>query len=85
VRAPTDCKTADSGIRTAPIQGIQRSLADPEHTAAYVGKNAQETDASIQARHISMFVNELSLDLGTVEHAAEAKLEDKARAAGVIS
>jgi len=65
-------------------QGILRSRAHPEHAAAYVGQNAQETDPSVQARHIGMFVNDFSLDLGEAGHAAVAKLEEMARQAGVI-
>ncbi len=89
---PLGCIVARKSLETRAIaqiedllrQGIQRSLANPEHTAAYVGRNAQETDASIHARHISMFVNEFSLNLGEVGHAAVAKLEEMARGAGFI-
>jgi len=66
-------------------RSILRSRGNPGHTSGYVGQHAQETRDDVQARHIAMFVNDFSLDLGVAGHAAVAKLEELARQAGVIS
>lgn len=71
-------------IETLLRQGILRSRETPEHTAGYVGQHARETSADVQAQHIRMFVNDFSLNLGKVGHAAVLKLEEMARQAGII-
>jgi 1,4-dihydroxy-6-naphthoate synthase len=63
---------------------IHRALANPAATDAYVRDNARETDPSVVERHIRMFVNEFSLDLGAEGRAAIAALESMAREAGII-
>ena len=65
-------------------QAIRRSCTSPEATADYVRRNAIETSAEVQARHIATFVNDFSLDLGETGRAAVAKLEQHARKAGII-
>jgi len=64
-------------------QAIRHSISCPEAPSEYVRQNAIETSAEVQARHIRMFVNNFSLDLGETGQAAVAKLEERARKAGI--
>lgn len=45
-------------------QSIARAMHHPEEPRAYVQQHAQELDPSVQARHIALYVNERSVDLG---------------------
>ena len=65
-------------------RSIRHSQAVPEAVAGYVRQNAIETSVEVQAKHIAMFVNAFSLDLGDAGRAAVAKLEQQARKAGII-
>lgn len=90
---PLGCIVARKTLGTTVIaeiegllrQAILRSRENPAGTAQYVGQHAQETSTEVQTQHINMFVNDFSLDLGEIGHAAVAKLEAMARQAGVIS
>jgi len=66
-------------------QGIIHSKACPEATWPYVRKHAQEMDQDTIMRHIQMFVNDFSIDMGPLGHAAVEKLRTLARKAGVIA
>ncbi len=64
--------------------GIAHSQADPAGTLDYIRQHAREMDEEVLTKHIHTFVNEYSLDLGDDGRAAVAKLDQLARAAGVI-
>lgn len=65
-------------------QSIQTAFDDPGSTADYVKAHAQELADSVTSEHIKTYVNDFSLDLGTEGRAAIAKLDEMAKAAGVI-
>lgn len=65
-------------------QSIRDALANPAGTLDYVRLHAQEMDAETLDKHIRMFVNEFTLDLGPAGRAAAAKLEEMALRAGVL-
>ncbi len=65
-------------------QAIENSLAHPEATRAYVRRHAQELDAETLDKHVKLFVNEFSLDLGDTGRAAVARLEELAAQAGLL-
>jgi 1,4-dihydroxy-6-naphthoate synthase len=52
------------GLSTWLRQSIARALEHPEASRTYVQRHAQELDPSVQDRHIALYVNERSLDLG---------------------
>ncbi|MCE5279472.1 MAG: 1,4-dihydroxy-6-naphthoate synthase [Planctomycetaceae bacterium] len=66
-------------------KSVENALAHPQGAAAYVHAHAQEIDAGVQARHIEMFVNDFTVDLGSAGRAAVAQLEKLAGGAGVIT
>jgi 1,4-dihydroxy-6-naphthoate synthase len=65
-------------------QAIENSLAHPEETRDYVRRHAQELDATTLDKHVKMFVNEFSLDLGETGRAAVTRLEELAARAGLL-
>jgi 1,4-dihydroxy-6-naphthoate synthase len=65
-------------------QAIENSLAHPEETRDYVRRHAQELDAETLDKHVKMFVNEFSLDLGETGRAAVARLEELTLRAGLL-
>lgn len=71
-------------LEQALRQAIRNSQAHPEGTWEYVRRHAQETDQDTLVKHVRMFVNDFSVDLGPTGLAAVEKLEELARGAGVI-
>jgi 1,4-dihydroxy-6-naphthoate synthase len=65
-------------------QSIRAAMAKPEQTLDYMRAYAQEMDPDVLQKHVRTFVNEYSLDMGPRGQGAVAKLEELARAAGVI-
>ena len=63
---------------------IQSAFDDPGSTTAYVKEHAQELADEITSEHIKTYVNEFTLDLGEEGRAAIDKLQEMAKAAGVI-
>lgn len=56
-------------------RSIRRALRDPASTMDYVRNHARELDRRTIDRHIAMFVNDFSLNLGAAGRAAIRKLE----------
>lgn len=58
---------------------LRRSIAfafdDPDRVMPYVRRYAQEMDDTVMRRHIDLYVNAYSLDLGPGGHAAVARLK----------
>jgi 1,4-dihydroxy-6-naphthoate synthase len=73
-----------AAIEAALKSAIEHSLAEPAAAMDYVRQHAREVDEEVLTRHIRMFVNDYSLDLGDDGRAAVAKLRQLARQAGVI-
>ena len=65
-------------------ESIAAARARPEASLSYMTEHAAELDTTVLWRHVDTFVNQFSLDLGEQGQAAVVRLEEMARAAGVI-
>jgi len=63
---------------------VEYAFANPSASKAYVAEHAQEMDPDVQARHIALYVNDFSVDLGTDGYAAITGLLTRAAAAGLV-
>ena len=64
-------------IAQALRQSIQNAFDNPAASAAWIAEHAQEMDADVCQRHIELYVNKFSLDLGdegetAIAHAVQA-------------
>ncbi|HET8680270.1 MAG TPA: 1,4-dihydroxy-6-naphthoate synthase [Micromonosporaceae bacterium] len=64
---------------------VRRAWADPGASRSYVLSHAQEMEPDVVDRHIGLYVNELTEDLGETGHAAVQALLSRAAAAGLTS
>ncbi|HZN16822.1 MAG TPA: 1,4-dihydroxy-6-naphthoate synthase [Micromonosporaceae bacterium] len=62
---------------------VRRAWADPGASRSYVLSHAQEMEPDVVDRHIGLYVNELTEDLGETGHAAVQALLGRAAAAGL--
>jgi 1,4-dihydroxy-6-naphthoate synthase len=76
-----DHRAIDSAIR----RSVEHALRFPADSESYVRRHAQEMDSSVREQHISLYVNDFTVDLGDVGIAAVRALMERARAAGLIS
>lgn len=67
-------KTVDSLIK----QSVQYAFANPESSMPYVREHAQEMDEEVMKKHIALYVNDFSVDLGIIGKNAIQLLFDKA-------
>lgn len=67
-------------VEQAIAQSLRYAHSHPEQIQPYIQHHAQEMDPTVQARHIALYVNELSLDLGVEGHAAVKELLERAKA-----
>jgi 1,4-dihydroxy-6-naphthoate synthase len=65
-------------------KSVQYAFADPESSMPYVRAHAQEMSEEVMKKHIALYVNEFSVDLGEVGTKAVNLLFDKAREVGLI-
>jgi len=63
---------------------VEYAFAHPDASARFVAENAQEMDPDVQARHIALYVNDFSVDLGADGYGAVTGLLDRAAAAGLV-
>jgi 1,4-dihydroxy-6-naphthoate synthase len=70
----------EAGIR----ESIRYAHAHPDEVLAYCKQHSQEMDATVMKRHIDLYVNDFSLDLGKEGLAAVRRLFDEAEAKGVF-
>jgi 1,4-dihydroxy-6-naphthoate synthase len=63
---------------------VEHALADPTASKAFVAAHAQEMDPDVQARHIALYVNDFSVDLGAEGYAAIDGLLTRAAQAGLV-
>jgi 1,4-dihydroxy-6-naphthoate synthase len=78
-------RTLDSAGLTAVIRAsVEHAFADPDASKSYVAEHAQEMDPTVQARHIGLYVNEFSVNLGDEGYAAIRSLLTRAEAAGLV-
>lgn len=59
---------------------LDAARRDPDASAAYVARHAQEIDPEVRRRHIELYVNDFSVDLGAEGRAAIDALQGAARA-----
>jgi 1,4-dihydroxy-6-naphthoate synthase len=65
-------------------RSVEFALEHPEASQPFVRAHAQEMDPDVMARHIALYVNPFSVDLGVEGRAAVARLFDRAAAVGAI-
>jgi 1,4-dihydroxy-6-naphthoate synthase len=64
-------------------ESVRRAWADPAATRSFVLAHAQEMEPDVVDRHIALYVNEFTEDLGEAGHAAVDALLRRAAAAGL--
>ena len=74
-----DPDQAAEWIRTS----VSMAWANPDASREFVLRNAQEMDPDVARRHIELYVNEFTLDLGEEGYAAADALLGRSAAAGV--
>ena len=65
-------------------RSVRYAFDHPEASAPYVAAHAQEIDAEVRRKHIALYVNAYSLDLGADGKAAVAAFLEQGRERGVI-
>ncbi len=78
---PDDVKGA---VNRVLRRSIEYALANPSASLPFVREHAQEMSEDVMYRHIDLYVNEYSVDLGHEGRRAVELLLQKARAAGMI-
>lgn len=73
-------KSIDALIR----QSVEFAFANPDSSSDYVKQHAQEMSLEVMKKHIDLYVNQFSVDLGTVGRNAVQLLFDKAHEVGLI-
>jgi 1,4-dihydroxy-6-naphthoate synthase len=63
---------------------VEHAWKDPSASAAYVAEHAAEMDPDVQQRHIALYVNEFTRDLGDEGYAAVEGLLSRASSAGLV-
>src|SRR5207237_9256623 len=58
-------------------ESVEYAWANPAASRAYVAEHAQEMDPDVQARHIALYVNEFTRDLGDEGYRAVERLLDR--------
>jgi 1,4-dihydroxy-6-naphthoate synthase len=71
-------------INAAIKESLEYAYAHPEETKPYVAKYAQEMSEEVRQKHIDLYVNEYSLDVGEAGKAAVKELFKRAEARGII-
>jgi len=70
-------------LATVVRESVERAWADPSASREYVATHAQEMDPQVQRRHIELYVNGYTRELGEEGYAAAAALLSRATAAGL--
>jgi 1,4-dihydroxy-6-naphthoate synthase len=78
-RGAVDAAEATEWVRAS----VRQAWDDPEATQEYVLSHAQELEPAVVSRHIALFVNEFTADLGADGYAAIDALLSRAAAAGL--
>ena len=80
-RLPDDVKHR---VNRVLRRSIEYALGDREVSRDYVRQNAQEMDEEVTRRHIDLYVNQYSIDLGRDGKHAVETLFERGRAIGII-
>ncbi|WJK42115.1 1,4-dihydroxy-6-naphthoate synthase [Solwaraspora sp. WMMA2056] len=78
-RSTVDARQAADWVRDS----VRRAWADPAASRDYVLRHAQEMEPEVADRHIGLYVNEFTEDLGTDGRAAVTALLERAAAQGL--
>jgi 1,4-dihydroxy-6-naphthoate synthase len=73
-----------TALTDAMRASYDHARSHPEASAAYVAEHAQEMASDVQRRHIELYVNDLTRDLGDEGRAAVRGFLDRAAAAGLV-
>ena len=65
-------------------ESILHARAHPDESTIYIKRHAQELSDDVIARHIALYVNDYSVDIGVEGEAAIAALFDMAASRGII-
>lgn len=77
-------RSLDAGELTRVVRAsVEQAWADPAASAGYIAEHAAEMAPDVQRRHIDLYVNEFTRDLGEEGYAAVGALLDRAHAAGL--
>lgn len=77
-------RSLDVGALSAVVRAsVEYAWARPSASAAYIAEHADEMSPDVQRRHIDLYVNEFTRDLGEEGHAAVEALLHRAYAAGL--
>jgi 1,4-dihydroxy-6-naphthoate synthase len=77
-------RSLDAAELTRTVRAsVEHAWADPSASAAYVAEHAAEMSPDVQRRHIELYVNEFTRELGEVGYAAAESLLERAHAAGL--
>ena len=79
-RGAVDPEAAAGWVR----ESVRQAWADPAASREYVLAHAQEMETDVVDRHIGLYVNEFTADLGDAGFAAVAALLDRAATAGLV-
>jgi 1,4-dihydroxy-6-naphthoate synthase len=63
---------------------VELALREPERPRGYVQQHAQEMARDVQDRHIALYVNAFTVDLGAAGHTAITTLLARGRALGLL-
>jgi 1,4-dihydroxy-6-naphthoate synthase len=71
-------------LAEAARASVEHAWKDPSASAAYVAEHAAEMDPDVQQRHIALYVNEFTRELGDEGYAAVEGLLTRAADAGLV-
>jgi 1,4-dihydroxy-6-naphthoate synthase len=78
-------RSVDAGALTRVVRAsVEYAWAHPSESRAYVAEHAAEMSADVQQRHIDLYVNEFTRDLGEEGYAAIEALLGRAYKEGLI-
>jgi 1,4-dihydroxy-6-naphthoate synthase len=72
-----------AALGRAARASVEHAWEHPAASAAYIAAHADEMSPDVQHRHIALYVNEFTRDLGDEGYAAAKALLDRAHAAGL--
>ena len=72
-------------IQAVIRDSLEYGLANPDATFPTMREYAQEFDDEVLMKHVDLYVNEWTLDLGDTGRAALDQLSDRARAMGLVA
>jgi 5,8-dihydroxy-2-naphthoate synthase len=71
------------GLAATVRASVEHAFANPTASLSFVAEHASEMDRTVQARHIALYVNEFSVDVGDEGYAAISGLLSRAARAGL--